>query len=234
MIASADGCPAGWVVAITEHWPALAPPHLAVCRDFATVLAVTAGCAVVVVDIPIGLPADGQSRTCDERAKQELGAKASSVFYAPPRSLLTSTTHKDFSDRHRGQFNGDGISIQAFGLVEKLRELEVVMTPAWQTRVREFHPELVWQRLAGRPLPKKREREGREARWDLLRSLVAGREELTAWRKRAGSALKEDDLLDALVGLDLGHRLATNPARATCLPGNPPRDERGLRMEIWF
>ncbi len=190
MIASADGCRAGWVVALAERWPSPTPPHLAVCRDFAAVLTVTAGCAVVMVDIPIGFPADGQQRECDKRAKEQLGKQGASIFHTPPRSLLDAKSHAEFSARHCELFAGNGATQQSFGLVPKLREVDRAMTPALQTRVREFHPELVWQRLADGPLPPKKEHDGRAARWNLLSPWIATRTELTAWRKRSGSALR--------------------------------------------
>jgi predicted RNase H-like nuclease len=44
-----------------------------------------------------------------------------------------------------------------------------------------------------------------------------------------------DDVLDSLVGLSVAHALATDPGDKNRLPEcDPPADERGLRMEIWF
>ena len=42
-----------------------------------------------------------------------------------------------------------------WGIVPKLREVDAVMTPGLQKRVMEFHPGLVWKRLAGRVLAPK-------------------------------------------------------------------------------
>lgn len=234
MIASADGCRAGWVVAMTARWPARNTPRLELCAGLADLLRLTHGCQAVVVDIPLGLPQDGQRREGDALAKKLLGRNHPRVFFTPPRSLLDSSDYQEFNREHRRQFAGKGISQQAFCLLPKLREADQAMTAQRQSIVREFHPELVWQRLAGEPLPSKHKPGGLAARWRLLKGLVPDHARLRAWRTEAGSAVKEDDLLDALVGLDLAHRLATNPARATCLPGTPPRDARGLRMEIWF
>ncbi len=68
------------------------------------------------------LPPDALERTDDARRD-----------YTPPRSPLTARARKDFSDRHREQFNGKGSSQRSFSLVEKLREVEAVMTTALQT-----------------------------------------------------------------------------------------------------
>ena len=234
MIAGVDGCRAGWVVAQSPAWPCPEIPRMMICRDFATVLAATADCAAVAVDMPIGLLPNGDARECDALARKRLGKGATSrVFNTPSRSLLDSPTYREFNLRHRRHF-GKGISQQAFGLVPKLREVDTALTPTLQERVREFHPELVWQRLAGRTLPSKHTAEGLTARWKLLRPSVPGLDKLREWRGKAGGALKEDDLLDALAGLELAHRLAHEPTRAARVPENPPRDEHKLRMEIWY
>lgn len=234
MIAGADGCKAGWVVALAEDWPARSVPRLELCAGMAEVLRLTEGCRALVVDIPLGLPADGQRRECDALAKKLLGRNHPRVFYTPPRSLLAALDYPEFNREHRRQFAGKGISKQAFCLLPKLRDTDRAIGTGCQRIVREFHPELVWQRLAGAPVASKHKPEGLATRWRLLEGLVPDHPGLRAWRATKGSALKDDDLLDALVGLDLAHRLATNPERASCLPANPPRDERGLRMEIWF
>jgi predicted RNase H-like nuclease len=41
-----------------------------------------------------------------------------------------------------------------------------------------------------------------------------------------------DDVLDAYVLTRTAYRIATG--QACCLPPQPPLDERGLRMEIWY
>lgn len=234
MIAGVDGCKAGWLVAKAEDWPVSVPMRLLICRDFATVLAVTDRCSAVVVDMPIGLPPTGQRRECDRLARERLGNEGRErVFDTPPRALLVSPTFPAFNRSH-GQMFGKGTSQQAFALLPKLREVDTLMTPELQTRVREFHPELVWHRLAGRTLPSKHKPVGLRARRKLLRRSIPELVGLLKWRKTAGRACKEDDLLDALAGLELAYRMASNPPSADLLPQNAQCDERGLRMEIWF
>lgn len=230
MIAGVDGCRAGWLVA---YGPARLPTDcaLVVCRSFHEVLEVTAGCFVVVVDMPIGLPEGAGGRACDRLARRRLGNAGCRVFRPLPRVVLKCTDYAGANRLHRRLFR-KGISRQAFGLRARLLEVDARMTPALQRRVREFHPELVWQRLnAGVPLPSKHTPVGREARRRLLRGAVANLEALLAARP---PGCMEDDALDALAGWELAHRLTQMPARAQRLPHRPPRDRRGLRMEIWF
>ena len=123
-----------------------------------------------------------------------------------------------------------------WGIVPKLREVDAAMTPALQDRVYEFHPELAWQYLAGRLLPSKHTHDGLEQRKALLRDYVPALDEITAPRNglRRKDA-KLDDLLDALVGLGVAQAIADGPDLARRIPESEPgRDDRGLRMEIWF
>jgi predicted RNase H-like nuclease len=100
------------------------------------------------------------------------------------------------------------------------------MTPDLQHRVFEVHPELSFFELNdGRPvLSKKKRRVGRDERWRLLERVGA----LRPSRPRAGEA--EDDLLDACAAEWSARRVAQGNDR--CIPGDPQRDTRGLRMEI--
>jgi predicted RNase H-like nuclease len=204
--------------------------------DFDAVLRRIRGFQWVVVDMPLGLPADGCQRDCDRLAKQALGRHHSRVFPAPPRSLLGCSDYATFNREHRRQFGGTGVSRQTFGLMAKLRETDWALTPALQETVCEFHPELVWQRLAGEPVLSKHQPAGLERRWGLLKEHFPGFGDLRGRHRVLGSGVHEDDLLDALVGLELARRGLADPrgAGVTCLPASPERDDRGLRMEIWF
>lgn len=230
MIAGVDGCRHGWVVALADAWPPL-QCRLRVCRDFGEVLDITAPCALVVADVPIGLPDVAGPRECDREARRKLGRAASRVFNPLPRVVLECGDATECHRRHRQLF-GKGVSQQSVGLRAKLLDVDRHMTPELQERIREFHPELVWQRLnAGRPLQNKHSPEGLEERKRLLRPALANLDALLAARPRGCDA---DDVLDALVGLELAQRIVQKPPRAQRLPTCPPRDARGLRMEIWF
>lgn len=230
MIASVDGCSGGWLVALAEAWPP-SDACLRVYPGFGEVLVATKRCAIVVVDIPIGLPDTAGGRECDRLARQKLGKAACRVFNPLPREFLGCADYARCNDRHRARF-GKGISRQAFGLRAKLGDVDKHMTPRLQARVREFHPELVWQRLnKGVPLASKHKPDGIEARKRLLRRAIPNLDALVAKRP---PGCKADDVLDALVGLELAWRLTQEPPQAQRLPEKPDRDRRGLRMEIWF
>jgi predicted RNase H-like nuclease len=152
--------------------------------------------------------------------------------FTPPTRLLLDATHYD-------QVRGHGLSIQAFNILPKIREVDRVMTPALQHRVYEAHPELAFQALAGQPLQnRKKTVAGREARLRVLdhipgplfHRIRAAFERILGACKRADVA--PDDLLDAYVLMWTARRIWC--AQAHRVPRSPQYDARGLRMEIWY
>ena len=87
-LAGADGCPAGWVVALVR--PAGAEFRLRTVPRFADVLAAPEAPAVVAVDIPIGLPARASygGRAAENAVRPLLGARQSAVFSVPSRTAV--------------------------------------------------------------------------------------------------------------------------------------------------
>ena len=234
MIAGIDGCRAGWVVVLAHPLARDAQAHqVTICARFDEVLALLPSSTVSAVDIPIGLLAEHQpgGRDCDRCARRLLGRRASSVFTPPTRPLLDAT--------HYSQVRGHGLSIQAFNILPKIREVDRVMTPALQQRVYEAHPELAFQSLAGHPLQhRKKTVAGREERLRVLDNIPsllfhgirAACERILRGCKRTDVA--PDDILDAYVLLWTALRIWR--AQAHCVPRIPPHDARGLRMEIWY
>jgi predicted RNase H-like nuclease len=134
---------------------------------------------------------------------------------------------------------GHGLSIQAFNILPKIREVDRVMTPALQQQVYEAHPELAFQSLAGHPLQdRKKTVAGREARLHVLETIpgllfhgIRGAfEQALHTCKRTDVA--PDDILDAYVLMWTALRI--RHAQAYRVPRIPPHDARGLRMEIWY
>ena len=234
MIAGVDGCRAGWFVVLAHPLARNAQEHqVTVCTSFDDVLTLLPALAVSAVDIPIGLLAERQpgGRDCDRCARRLLGRRASSVFTPPTRPHLDAT--------HYAQVRGHGLSIQAFNILPKIREVDRVMTPALQQQVYEAHPELAFQALAGHPLQdRKKTVAGREARLRLLETIPsplfhgirAAFEQVLHAYKRTDVA--PDDILDAYVLVWTALRIWR--AQAHRVPHIPPHDARGLRMEIWY
>lgn len=236
MIASADGCKGGWIVAVADRWPCRIPPVFAIYRTFQALLDATIDAEVLVVDMPIGLPTGREHRLCDELGRSLLGPEGTTrLFFAPPRPTLVADSPVAFQTLHRA-VTGKGAGLPVWGIVKKLREVDAVMTPTLQERVLEFHPELAWRYLAGTTLASKHSAAGIEQRQPLLRPHVACLDEITLPRadlRRNAACL--DDLLDALIGLAVAQAVATGPDYSRQMPMEAPeRDQRGLRMEMWF
>jgi predicted RNase H-like nuclease len=216
-----DGCRGGWIAA----W--VAPdgtrgfkvvPHAKHLAEF------TPECAYI--DMPIGLPETGP-RPCDLPAQRMLGRARSRVFLGARRPLLEFLG--DYASANRwAKTDGKGLSRQMFNILPKIAEIDGFMTPARQKKFREAHPELAFLRFdGGAALPGKKTPLGLRRRKKLVRAL--GFAEIDKWLKRLrGSGAKADDLLDACV------LAAAALAPGGMVAGQPERDARGLRMEIWF
>lgn len=224
MALGVDGCRGGWVAALLG--PEGASLH--VVERFADALALAPE-GSVAVDMPIGLldaPAPG-GRPCDRLARALLGPRAASVFSPPSRAALEAPSFAE----------ARGLSLQAWHLLPKIREVDSVMTPALQARVVEAHPELAFAALGEAPCAHpKRSALGRRERVLRLRRASDDpfRDSLRAPipTLRAGAAVaRPDDVLDAcaLALLAARHELG----RARRLPAETTLDRNGLRMEIW-
>jgi predicted RNase H-like nuclease len=229
-VAGADGCRAGWVVAVVhgagpEAGAGAGRLEIEVVPDLRDAIGeVRAGrLAALAVDMPIGLPEVGP-RTCDLAARRRLGIRRSSVFPTPVRATLDAATYAEALDRSRAAC-GRGLSRQAFNLLAKIAELDAAIVPDMQDRVVEAHPELAFARLARRPCSyPKRTAEGRAERLALLRE--AGLGDLSAARLTGAAP---DDLLDAAVLAVTAGRVRDGTAERL---GDGARDGRGLRMEV--
>jgi predicted RNase H-like nuclease len=236
MIAAVDGCRDGWLVAIAGAWPCPDPVRFLVCSNFSEVRDATTDCFATVIDIPIGLPAGSEYRKADLLARtllKETGS-TSSVFFTPPRATLDANSPIEFQRLHR-EAAGRGAGIPVWGIVPKIRDVDGVMSkdPHLQERIYEFHPELAWRRICGTSLSSKLSAMGALQRLQVLYERCPGwlSKPPDGALKRSGVSL--DDVLDAVVGLFAAQCIVDG--RRCCLPeGEPPRDERGLQMVIWY
>lgn len=113
-------------------------------------------------DIPIGLV--DERRDADLAARRALGPRGSTVFPAPSASAIGCDTYEQANEAQRASV-GVGLSRQTYALRERILDAAVVASDA---RVVEVHPELVFARLAGTPLPPKKTWAGQRLRQRLL------------------------------------------------------------------
>jgi predicted RNase H-like nuclease len=232
-VAGADGCSAGWAVVLFDVIRQRVRRRLV--PSFAEVLDLPEAPTVLGVDMVIGLPdqAVRGGRACDRAARRLLGrARGSSVFSPPARPALTATTYEEALARNRAHSpEGIGLSIQAYHLLPKMREVDALLTPARQARVVEVHPELSFLAMnGGDATPSKHTPEGRAIRERLLAATIFP-DIAFAVEAAATSGAKADDWLDAHAVCWTARR--KHDGVAVRLPEDPPTDARGLCMEIW-
>ncbi|TPL47322.1 DUF429 domain-containing protein [Mesorhizobium sp. B2-4-6] len=247
-LAGVDGCKAGW---IAVHREAGVAPSVSVFPSFQSLLDALPN-ATIAVDMPIGLPDFSRKggRGPEALVRPLLGARQSSVFAIPSRAALYADT-SDFTTieawyaAHRlasavATETSDpprGVSIQAFGIFSKIREIDqlVIARPDLRGRVFESHPEVAFCRLNGgaaMTLPKK------------IRGAVnpAGMEERKALLCRHGyerafldqgapRGAASDDFLDAAAMMLIAGRIASGEARPS--PDPPLTDRFGIPVAIW-
>lgn len=183
--------------------------------------------ARAAIDIPIGLPEDG-NRGCDEAARALLAPHRSRVFLGARRWILDCASAAD-ANREARRLGQKGISAQLFCLAPKIAEVDRLVRRIGQDRLRETHPELVFWRLnGGEPLPSKKTSAGHALRRALLEGRGFG--DLDTWlARRLGTGAKPDDILDAcacaIAAHDGRHKVPKTGART---------DGHGLKMEIHY
>jgi predicted RNase H-like nuclease len=226
-IAGVDGCRAGWLC--VEECEGRLDGHI--FRSFAELLAAMPGASVIAVDIPIGLPEQGK-RDCDTAARRALSpTRTSSVFPTPVQGVLHEERYAVACQKHR-DIDGRGLSRQAFSILPKIREVNLLLqpNPGLQQRVREIHPEVCFAFWNwGVPMPHRKsspvgqaERERLiDAEWPAQREVILD---------RLQGRYEIDDLNDAFAALWTAKRIASGTARVF---GDQSIDKYGLRMEMW-
>jgi predicted RNase H-like nuclease len=192
VVAGLDGCPAGWVAVVLRSGSVSdVRVHASLRQALASVAASHVG-----IDMPVGL-CDGP-RDADAAARRLLPGRAASVFSAAPRAVVEGymsgkvRTHAEACKVSR-KACGAGLSQQAWNLVPKMAEVEVLTREGH--RLTEVHPELAFVAASGRALPRKKSWPGLMLRHQLLLDLGV---ELPD-RFEGDEAAAPDDVVDAAV-----------------------------------
>jgi len=249
VLVGVDGCKAGWIAVIRGPDAA---PSVAVFASFAALLAALPDDAFIAVDMPIGLPEFSQrgGRGPEALVRPLLGQRQSSVFSIPSRAAVYADTddfttidawysaHRKASDAAKATSDPPrGVSIQAFGIFSKIREIDALLIarPDLRGRVFESHPEVAFCRLNGDQamhLPKKIKGSinpaGMAERKALLRRHGYDMGFLDQPPPRGAAA---DDFLDAAAMMLIAGRLANGKARP--FPNPPLTDRFGIPVAIW-
>lgn len=230
--AAADGCKAGW---IALNRVAGGGVQARLCATAAELVAQLRGLdpqpQVLLIDMPIGLPAQG-ARRCDQLARQWLGVRRSSLFPAPIRPVLGAASWEQACAIREG-IEGKRMSRQSWNITARVRELDALLQaePRLQAWLREGHPELSFTLLAGAPLPEiKKTAAGKALRLVLVdRHFGAGAFTAVRQQFRRGQ-VGDDDILDAFAALWSAERFLRG--EAITLPPAAEHDPTGLAMAI--
>jgi predicted RNase H-like nuclease len=231
-VAGADGCKAGWVVVLREV--SSRSIRVELVARIADILRWKEPPKVLCIDIPIGLldRAVAGGRECDRAARALLGRpRGSSVFSPPARGALKAGAYEEADRRNRATGpDAPGLSRQGVALFPKIREVDQLLGRSRRLRIVEAHPEVCFYEMNGHApvVEPKRRLAGRERRIQLLEK---------AWRAKPLPILgarprgvAPDDVLDAMAACWTAERVLRG--REIRVPARPPRDSRGLRMEI--
>lgn len=194
-VAGVDGCPGGWVGAVWDlSYGAGSVEWRALPLAFGPMLAALADCAVVAVDVPIGVPERGR-RACDLAAREVLGPLRSSVFVTPVRAVLDAADYPTACAVGRDQ-EGWAVSKQMWGIAARIADAtDTVAALEDGARVVEAHPEVSFLRMTGRVLPPKRSAPGLAER---LLALAEHFGDVPKLLTAAPRPANPDDALDAL------------------------------------
>ena len=215
-----DGWRGAWVGALLDGRAV----SLTLLADAAAVFAVP-DVEVVGIDIPIGLSDEGV-RTCDVEARSRLPGAASSVFPAPVRPVLRTTTY-DAARMTSLAASGRSLSVQTFALVPAIRSVDDALGDPPDPRVHEVHPELSFRALDGRVSDRKKSVNGLAQR---IRALEPVMDVLDALAETAAD-LPLVDALDACAAAWSAQRIADG--HGECV-GDGATDARGRPMRISF
>lgn len=232
LVAGADGYKHGWFLVLHETSNGETKNHC--LSSFNELLEVAAAAQCIAIDIPIGLldMAVKGGRAADKEARKVLSpVRSASVFTPPVRAAIACT---DYQAAKEASLNSSphriSLSRQAFGICEKIYEVDSLMTPERQEKIKEVHPELSFLELNdGKPLAhSKKSHLGFLGRLSLLQ--LAGFEGLLD-SEAFDCDVPTDDVLDAYACCWTARRIFEG--KAACIPETAPVDALGLKMEIW-
>jgi predicted RNase H-like nuclease len=222
MIAGVDGCKRGWIAALDDEAGHTRVETYESLRDLLNTRP-----RLIVIDIPIGLM-EMVPRAADQAARALLRHRACCVFSAPYRAMLGAGSLGE-ACAIRERIDGKRCTQQAFRIIDKIKKVDELMTPAHQERVREGHAEVTFAVMCGgTPIEdRKKSAAGRATRVAVLRPFFP---DLDASSMRLPQDVARDDVLDAYAMVWTARRVVAGTAHR--LPEVEQRDPRGLRVEV--
>lgn len=196
--AGIDGCKSGWLmVKHSEEGYAFG-----VYSNIQDLVIEHTDIQRVLIDIPLGLSGASFKRTIDARLKKELGVRHSTVFMSPCREAVYADDYETAKAKNK-RIEGKSISIQAFHISSKIREVDTFITSGRHSvQIIESHPEFCFKHLNNKNilLSNKKSLEGEQERLNILSKYDA--ELVDVYQKIRQATLRKavanDDIIDAL------------------------------------
>lgn len=243
-LAGVDACRKGWMVTFLH--PSGTTIRQRILARFAEIIQQPEQPAIIVVDMPIGLPRFSplQGREAEKIARSHLKDRRSSVFHVPSRAAVYAAANKKKIPSDNARYaracviarktsvDKKAFAKQGFYLCCKIVEVDKFLRlhKSLRRKVYESHPELAFWRLNNeRPLghPKKHPNGIKQRRRLLVGAGIP--RALTVSKPPKGASA--DDMLDSFVCALVARRIRAKTARS--FPNSRPRDEHGLPMAIW-
>ena len=233
-VIGSDGCKEGWFLVILHsdgRWRTEVQP------DARSLWKTHSDAALILVDIPIGLPWQKVPvRACDIEARQLLRQpRGSSVFPAPARAALTASDYVEACRLNEAEV-GKRLSRQCYNICDKVQQMDELLRrdePA-RTRIREVHPEVCFWSLNNQQAMRHRKKStlGFDERLRLLQRVFPRTNDIVAHAldQFPRKDVARDDILDALVAAVT----ALKPEALSSLPEPGQTDAFGLPMEIVY
>ncbi len=226
-----DGCPSGWCASYFSEsgWN---------LRHFSTIaeLVRSLHTDLYFIDIPIGLSSESIKRSVDVKLRSILPKSfKSTVFTAPCRAAVYAPDYRE-ALRVNKAVTGNGISIQAWNLANKIKQTDRILidNTELRNRIYETHPELCFYLFNGkRPLLyKKKTEKGIRERLDIINRFVELDYETVLDQKKriTEGKLTIDDIIDATV-LSLVGQCVLHGKPET-LGQDPGTDAEGIPIRI--
>jgi predicted RNase H-like nuclease len=225
-----DGCKGGWICAsihdVTQN------PILSIEFIESLDTLVNIDFTVGFVDIPIGLSEFEYKRTLDDYLRKMLSKKRkSSVFKAPCRNAVYASSY-DLAKEINLKETGKSISIQAWNICPKIKEMEHFILKNPLLNVWESHPELCFERLNKQPLLyKKKDPLGKQERLSILLGFFPYFEK-TINDFISENKSKADDVLDAVCLAVMGYLGVKN--KFSSLYPEAHKDSKKIWVNAYF
>ena len=235
------GCKAGW------FYIAFGPAERirwGIERTIGALVAKAAPEDRIFIDIPIGLPTDRLGRDCDAEARNRVHSqRVSNVLSAPVHAVLHYTNNYARANQISRELTGKGLGKPTFNLLPKIKEINNLLGSCGKARkiIREVHPEVCFWALAGnQPMQYKKnllkgffERQAvlKELWPSISETIEAIFEDDAVLKTHSRGNFDGDDILDAAAAAITAW---AEPQALRTLPDHPPRDQRGLPMEMVY